>query len=173
MGGWGQAGRCDWGVGAFGTEKEYGAFLLARLRPGSRLVAVAGGRKGEFVRTDGSDDRPCLVKWDGSGEEEWVNWRDVELEVLLHALLHLLYTCSALGSRARGPHVPRRPGPLRATGRAPRRDRSGGCAAMRAAAIRRRPRSGPQARLHCRAARPRAAQARGDAAWRGAGRRGG
>ncbi len=68
-------------MGMFATEKEYGAFLLALLRPGSRLVAASGGRCGAYVKTDNSDNQPCRVQWDGSNEEQWANWRDVELEV--------------------------------------------------------------------------------------------
>ncbi len=68
-------------MGLFATEKEYGAFLLARLRPGSRLVAAIGGRSGAYIKTDNSGNRPCRVQWDGSNEEQSVNWRDVELEV--------------------------------------------------------------------------------------------
>ena len=54
---------------------------MARLRPGSRLVAVAGGRKGAFVKTNADYSQPCSVQWDGSGDSSWVNWRDVALEV--------------------------------------------------------------------------------------------
>jgi hypothetical protein len=75
------------GVGAFATEAEYGRFLLARLRPRSRLMAVAGGHKGDsgaFIETDGSDSRPCKVEWDGSGSYDWVDWREIELEVRAH-----------------------------------------------------------------------------------------
>ncbi len=67
-------------MGAFATEAEYGRFLLARLVPGSRLMAVAGGHKGDggaFIETDGSDSRPCKVEWDGSGSYDWVDWREV------------------------------------------------------------------------------------------------
>jgi hypothetical protein len=75
------------GVGSFATEAEYGRFLLARLKRGSRLMAVAGGHKGDsgaFIETDGSDSRPCKVEWDGSGSYDWVDWREIELEVRAH-----------------------------------------------------------------------------------------
>ncbi len=54
----------------FGTEEEYAAFLRPRLRPGTRLVAVAGDRRGDrgpFVKDGG----PCLPKSWALGNSFW------------------------------------------------------------------------------------------------------
>ncbi len=75
-----QAGR---GVHAFKSEKEYGAFLHARLQPGSRLIAVSGGYEGEqgaFIRFTSSWEE-IEVKWDKYASFCNVWLRDIELQV--------------------------------------------------------------------------------------------
>jgi hypothetical protein len=107
----GQAGP---GPGSFGSEAEYAAFLCPRLRPATRLVAVAGDRKGErgtFLQRNDSNNQPCLVQWDKpsekGGSSSWVNWRDVALEV--RALTkppthrHARQGCGTLRGRAQAP----------------------------------------------------------------------
>ncbi len=67
---------------AFSSEEEYGALLRARLRSGSRVVAVAGDHEagiGSFIRFNGN--RQCQVRWEACGSCSWVEWRDIELEV--------------------------------------------------------------------------------------------
>ncbi len=72
------------GPGSFGSEAEYAACLRPRLRPGARLVAVAGDRTGDcgpLVKDDGGMNVPLKVQWEKHGDSEWVNWRNVALEV--------------------------------------------------------------------------------------------
>jgi hypothetical protein len=100
--------------GAFESERSYTDFLLTRLRPGSRLFAVAGDRKGcrgSFVgqsrlRKGCVKEWMCCVQWDGSGSS-LICWSHVELEALLYTCftpalttalttaphLFLIYTC--------------------------------------------------------------------------------
>ncbi len=71
------------GPWSFGSEAEYAAFLRPRLRPTTRLVAIAGVRKGDhgtFLVCNSSSE-PCLVKWESYGRLFWVRWSDVALEV--------------------------------------------------------------------------------------------
>ncbi len=71
------------GPWSFGSVAEYGAFLRPRLRPTTRLVAVAGERKGDrgtFLQS-GNSISPCQVQWDAYGKPFWVRWSDVALEV--------------------------------------------------------------------------------------------
>mmetsp|Transcript_5409 Transcript_5409/g.12017 ORF Transcript_5409/g.12017 Transcript_5409/m.12017 type:complete len:215 (-) Transcript_5409:1869-2513(-) len=69
------------GVQAFKSEEEYAAFIRSRLRPGTRLVAVSGSRKGACGVFDlSSSNNSCTVQWDTYGRSEEVNLRDVELE---------------------------------------------------------------------------------------------
>ncbi len=77
------ASQCERGVKAFKTEAEYGAFIWARLRSGTRLVAVSGSRKGEkgVVIECNSSSSSCSVQWNSNGWSKQVVWRDVELEV--------------------------------------------------------------------------------------------
>jgi hypothetical protein len=71
------------GPWSFGSVAEYAAFLRPRLRLTTRLVAVAGERKGDrgtFLESDNSIS-PCQVQWDAFGKPFWVRWSDVALEV--------------------------------------------------------------------------------------------
>jgi hypothetical protein len=75
------------GPWSFGSVAEYAAFLRPRLRPTTRLVAVAGERKGDrgtFLESNSesnSNIAPCQVQWDAFGKPFWVRWSDVALEV--------------------------------------------------------------------------------------------
>jgi hypothetical protein len=73
------------GVKAFGSESEYGAYLNKFLQPGFRLVAIAGahnGDSGTFISSYSSSYDPnCNVRWDASGNQGRVHWREVEIEV--------------------------------------------------------------------------------------------
>ncbi len=80
-------------MGCFGTEEEYGTFLLARLRPGSCLVDVVTGRTGTFIKAVDSDSKPCKMRM--SDDDRRVDWRDVELEACFTPALHLLCNCVA------------------------------------------------------------------------------
>ena len=70
------------GVKAFGSGKEYGAFL-ATLKPGARLVSVSGekgdGDIGSYRESHCSES--CYVRWDADGGTRRTYFRDVELLV--------------------------------------------------------------------------------------------
>jgi hypothetical protein len=83
------------GLSPCGSEAEDAAFLRPTLRPGTRLVAVAGKFKGDggMCLKDADDNSqpsiystPCEVQWDKAGTSCWVSWRDVALEVRTHRL---------------------------------------------------------------------------------------
>ncbi len=93
------------GPSSFGSEAEYAAFLGPRLRPGTRLVAVAGDRKGDSGPFLQHNYGPmCQVQWEGYGSASWVNWRDVALEVRRHLPTPPMRARTPKGGRAGGPH---------------------------------------------------------------------
>ena len=62
------------GPGSFETEAEYAAFLRPRLRPGTRLVAVEGDRKG---------DHGTFVEYDSFFKRYRVQWKETASDVNL------------------------------------------------------------------------------------------
>ena len=98
-------GQVGAGPRSFGTEEDYAAFLLPRLHPGTRLVAVAGERQGDrgpFISCDGSS-KPLLVDWEDLEFQTSVPYFDVVLEVTPHTLT--LTQCSPSTART-GRDVP-------------------------------------------------------------------
>ncbi len=69
------------GLQAFGSGSEYALFL--NNLSGVRLVAIAGahtGDSGTFISSYHYEPE-CMVRWDTSGKQDRVHWREVEIEV--------------------------------------------------------------------------------------------
>ena len=92
------------GPSSFKSEAEYAAFLRPRLRPTTRLVAVAGERKGDrgtFLESNSesnSNIAPCQVQWEAYGKPFWVRWSDVALEVRPRPRLSTSAPCNEAAS---------------------------------------------------------------------------
>ncbi len=70
------------GPESFGTEAEYEAFLRARLRPGTRLVGVAGDRKGKRCSVVSAGWKVLAYQWEPELDASLQSaGRDVALEV--------------------------------------------------------------------------------------------
>eukprot|EP00906_Rhabdomonas_costata_P018319 RCo026755 len=69
-------------LNSFASESEYEAYLKDVLKPGTKVMAVAGDRKGDHGVYLGTNNYvlPCHVQWEGFGKPRWVRWTDVELD---------------------------------------------------------------------------------------------
>jgi hypothetical protein len=66
----------------FAAEAGYAQYLQAILKAGDKLVGVAGDRKGDVGKYEGSNQGtpPCNVLWQSDGQQHSVFWKDVEID---------------------------------------------------------------------------------------------